>query len=298
VGLKQPIGEDLVVATTNGNTLPATGFGEERTFDFGAGVELTEGKAYAIVITAPDTIPYDMYNWAQTNAAGVEPGYGPGHLTSYDGGLTWINAGSESPDHYHLWFKAYEGANLRDSFVYDFYGGGILYGPWVRYTLDAYMFIASSTYTLTSIVLTLYKFDENSTPGTIFVSIRNTTDWVSKPTNPSPPDGASNVTLGQATVLSWDSGEGATSYNVYYGENEEGLTLVSAGQLGTSYINTDVDYEVNRAWRVDAINGSAIATGDVWTFSTISFYPPTTGEVPTHKRLVAAAENTIWYEDI
>jgi len=147
-----------------------------------------------------------------------------------------------------------------------------------------------------------------------------------KPINPTPANGATDVTLDQATI-SWEDGGGATSYNVYYGENEEGLTLVSEGQSETSFTITGIDYGspfeyvVSRAWRIDAINEYGTTTGDVWTFTTIKLNPPlatglsldsgggnegtgTTGtptgenNIITIKRLVAAAANTIWYEDI
>jgi len=147
-----------------------------------------------------------------------------------------------------------------------------------------------------------------------------------KPINPTPANGATDVTLDQATI-SWEDGGGATSYNVYYGENEEGLTLVSEGQSETSFTITGIDYGspfeyvVSRAWRIDAINEYGTTTGDVWTFTTIKLNPPlatglsldsgggnegtgTTGtptgenNIITIKRLVVAAANTIWYEDI
>lgn len=142
-----------------------------------------------------------------------------------------------------------------------------------------------------------------------------------KPINPTPANAADDVTLDQATIT-WEDGGRATSYDVYYGENEEGLTLVSEGQSGTSFTISGIDYGspfeyvISRTWRIDAVNDAGTTTGDVWTFTTIAFDPPLptgvtldaegeptgtpSGEnvMLTKKRLVAAAENAFYYEDV
>jgi len=155
----------------------------------------------------------------------------------------------------------------------------------------------------------------------------------SKPTTPSPANVADDVVLDQETIT-WEDGGGATSYDVWYGENEAGLTKVSAGQEETSFTISGIDYGspfdyvVSRTWRIDAINAAGTTTGYIWTFTTIVFDPPQvtyvlidggnergpyddppgvegtdwrwTGEsnMITVRRLVAAAYNKIWYEDI
>jgi len=147
-----------------------------------------------------------------------------------------------------------------------------------------------------------------------------------KPINPSPANAATNVTLDQSTIT-WEDGGGATSYNVYYGENEAGLTLVSEGQAGLSFTISGItygspfNYVISRTWRIDAINESGTTTGDVWVFTTIKLAPPlptglsldsgggnegtgTTGTATgenntiTIKKLVVAANSKIWYENI
>lgn len=142
-----------------------------------------------------------------------------------------------------------------------------------------------------------------------------------KPINPTPTNAATNITLDQATI-SWEDGGGATSYDVYYGQNEGGLTLVSEGQTETSFTITGVsygspfDYITSRTWRIDAVNAAGTTTGDVWTFTTIAFDPPLPTGVTldgsgnptgtptgvntmiTVRRLVVAANSKIWYEDI
>jgi len=145
------------------------------------------------------------------------------------------------------------------------------------------------------------------------------------PINPIPTNAANNITLDQKTIT-WEDGGGADTYNVYYGENEIGLTLVSEEQTGVSFTITDIDYGspfdylISRTWRIDATNVSGTTTGDVWTFVTVAFSPPLptgvtldyegdppgeptgtpTGEnnMMSIRRLVVAAESKIWYENI
>ena len=142
-----------------------------------------------------------------------------------------------------------------------------------------------------------------------------------KPINPTPENEASGITL-DGTTVTWEDGGGATSYNVYYGTLSGFLTLLEAGVTDLSYTlrNTNwPSYDQAWYWRIDAVNDVGTTTGDEWYFTTLVFYPPTppgitwddpgndsgytgspTGEnnMVTLKRLVAAAQNTIWYEDI
>ncbi|KKL18436.1 hypothetical protein LCGC14_2475540 [marine sediment metagenome] len=154
-----------------------------------------------------------------------------------------------------------------------------------------------------------------------------------KPINPTPTDAAADVTLDQATIT-WEDGGRATSYDVYYGDTSGSLTLVSSGQAGLSFtvdgitLGSPFDYLITRYWRIDAVNASGTTTGDEWSFVSIAFdqirvsyrlisggngqgpydSPPGvqgtdweyTGEsnMITIKKLIAAANNTIWIEDI
>jgi len=300
MGLRQPTGGDLVSATTNCNTLPAPfpfcGW-EERTFNFGDGVELTGGEAYAIVLRLPDYS--EEYPHGVAICVNCEGGCsGVLGLVSDDGGTTWEVTTTAAPG----WFSTYENGNLRNYCNFEPYICGTWAGNATKWR--SLIFTAPYTYTITSLSLLLCRSEEEDSPGNLVVGIRETEALLpGKPKNPNPVNGATDVLLNQTTI-SWESGGNTQSYNVYYGENEENLSLVSVGQSETSFsivgINygSPFDYEESRAWRIDAVYDSDVTTGDVWTFSTIPFYPPATGEVPTHKRLVAAAENTIWYEDI
>jgi len=161
-----PTGEDLCSGTTNGNTLPESQppppLPEEREITLGAGVELTEGVKYAIVIRAPDASVWtDEAIWALKSVGGYA--VGNRHYSS-DSGLTW---GTSTSD---LWFKTYAGANLKDSFTFEFEErGSILYNS----SWSAQTFTATSTYTITSVILYLYR-KTGASPGTITVGIRDT----------------------------------------------------------------------------------------------------------------------------
>lgn len=299
-----PTGDDLCSGTTNGDTLPTDSF-EERTITLSSSASLLNGKKYAIVVRAPSSAAVSSCRW-YTKYSNKYSGGVSGAST--DSGVTWSQTGL-----YDYWFSTdQESYNPTDSSVYGSFG---------KYIWAFQTFTATSNYSISQVILKLKKA---SSIGTITVGIRNVvgeTYLPSKATNPTPANAADDITLDQASI-SWEDGGGATSYNVYYGENEAGLTLVSAGQAGTSFTLTGIDYGspfdyvISRTWRIDSINDAGTTTGDVWTFTTISFDPPLptgvtldaegeptgtpTGEnvILTVKRLVAAAENAFFYEDV
>lgn len=140
----------------------------------------------------------------------------------------------------------------------------------------------------------------------------------SKPINPTPEHEGTGVTL-HSTTVSWEDGGGAISYNLYYGTLSGFLSLVAEGisELEAILIEGNFDhYGEIYYWRVDAVNDVGVTQGDEWAFTTLIFDPvlptgvtldedgePTgtpTGEsnMVTIKRLIAAANNKIWYEDI
>jgi len=176
-------------------------------------------------------------------------------------------------------------------------------------------------------------FSDDLVSDFMFVEYGNIVSLPEQPINPIPIDTASNVTLDHETIV-WEDGGGATSYNVYYGEDAAGLTLVSAGQAGLSFTISGIDYGspfdyvISRTWRIDAINADGVTPGNEWTFTTIVFdqlrisyvlipggsgagpydSPPGvegtdwswTGEnnMLTVKRLVAVAKDAVFYEDV
>ena len=155
----------------------------------------------------------------------------------------------------------------------------------------------------------------------------------SKAINPTPINAADDVTLDQ-TEVTWEDGGGATSYDVYYGDTSGSLELVSSGQVGLSFtvsgitLGSPYAYVTTRYWRIDSVNAAGTTTGDEWSFTTINFdclrisyvlisggsgagpYDVApgvegtdwrfTGEnnLVTIRKLVAAANNKFWYEEL
>ena len=150
-----------------------------------------------------------------------------------------------------------------------------------------------------------------------------------KPTTPSPTDAASSITLDESP-LSWVSGGDTDTYEVYFRESGDDWTQVGEAQAGLEWTIDfgTLAYGTTYEWRIDATNVHDTTTGDTWSFDTLSFgqirvsyrlisggsgsgpydSPPGTqgtdweytGEsnMLTIKRLVAAANDKIWYESI
>ena len=152
-----------------------------------------------------------------------------------------------------------------------------------------------------------------------------------KPTNPSPTDTVTDITLDE-TPLSWDASAdaGADTYEIYFRESGDDWVLVGVAQAGVSW---DIafgilDYETTYEWRIDATNIYGTTTGDTWSFGSISYdqlqvsyvlISGGSGDGPyddppgvegtdwawtglnnmiTVRRLVVAAYNKIYYENI
>ena len=113
----------------------------------------------------------------------------------------------------------------------------------------------------------------------------------------------------------------AETYNVYFNDGS-GMVQVASGISDTelTVVWGPFDYNMDYSWRVDSVNENGTTTGDVWTFTSLKYDPPLptgvtltdvagsegvptgtpTGEnaVISIKRLVAAANSKIWYEDL
>jgi len=107
----------------------------------------------------------------------------------------------------------------------------------------------------------------------------------------------------------------AETYDVYFSRVGDDLELVASAISELEFqIPYPLEYNAVYQWRVDATNVVGTTTGDVWTFTSTLFYPvlPTgvtldgdgnpTGtalglnNMMTLKRLVAAANNKVYYE--
>ena len=130
---------------------------------------------------------------------------------------------------------------------------------------------------------------DTDTDRDLYFSLWGSEPLPSKATTPAPTDAADDVTLDQAT-LTWVDGGGATSYDVYYGNNADVLAAVDntdttgiyrGNQAGTSFtvagviLGSPYEYVVNRYWRIDSVNAGGTTKGDVWSFTTIRFKPIT-----------------------
>jgi hypothetical protein len=113
--------------------------------------------------------------------------------------------------------------------------------------------------------------DDGTTTGTTWYFLTVSENVPEQPSSPSPSNGATNVTFGQA-MLSWvDPGAGtekaATSFAVRIGlHNDESMIEVAEGPETTVAIGV-VLLPTLFYWRVDATNSYGTTTGNTWTFT-------------------------------
>ncbi|MGA2916669.1 MAG: metallophosphoesterase [Sedimentisphaerales bacterium] len=83
-------------------------------------------------------------------------------------------------------------------------------------------------------------------------------------TNPSPANGATNVSLNP--TLSWTAGQGAASHNVYFGTTSPGT--FQGNQGGTTFNPGTLTANITYYWRIDeVIDSNTVITGTVWSFT-------------------------------
>ena len=153
-----PTGTYLCSGTTDGNTLLEAVSWEEREISLGAGTTLISGVKYAIVVEAPDALTVASLNWNGPNSDDLATGE---FLYSNNAGVDWVDSGR---DH---WFKTKAGAVEKDTHepvTSSWYSGGQI--RWRAQT-----FTASSSYTITSVILKLNRAFGHSI-GDITVSIQ------------------------------------------------------------------------------------------------------------------------------
>jgi len=85
-------------------------------------------------------------------------------------------------------------------------------------------------------------------------------------TGPSPITGAENVSV--ATDLSWTSGPGADSQDVYFGTTHP--PAFRGNQTPTTFDPGILNASTTYYWRIDEVNSSGTTTGAVWSFTTAS----------------------------
>jgi hypothetical protein len=97
-----------------------------------------------------------------------------------------------------------------------------------------------------------------------------TATWPHKASGPRPPHGEAGVYV-TIPSLSWEPALFATEYDVYFGADENVLTL-QATQAATVYpLASTLTPFTPYYWRIDSKNDVGVAEGDIWTFTTGSY---------------------------
>ena len=91
------------------------------------------------------------------------------------------------------------------------------------------------------------------------------------PSNPSPTDGASGISISSA--ISWSGGDpdpdDKVLYDVYFGVTSP-PALVSSGQDPTSYDPGTMSYSTTYYWKIVSSDGQTSTEGEEWEFTTKS----------------------------
>jgi autotransporter-associated beta strand protein len=102
----------------------------------------------------------------------------------------------------------------------------------------------------------------------------------SVPTNPSPANGAQNVTLTNSKLtFSW-TGNNTTSYAIYLGTVSGSLSKLT-DLTTTSYLSPTLNPNTTYYWRVDATNANGTTTGTEWSFRTANIPNAVIGDYRT-----------------
>lgn len=86
---------------------------------------------------------------------------------------------------------------------------------------------------------------------------------------PNPKNGATNQSID--VDISWSGSQGATSYDVYFGEC--GNMQFKGNQPETTYDPGALLSCTAYCWRIDSVNTNGTTTGDEWSFTTGAFVP-------------------------
>ncbi len=195
-----PTGADLASGTTNGNTLTEYGSWTEREITFDSPIELTSGTKYAIVVEASSVVGAAELYWSTR----VDNPYANGdRYGSSNSGSSWTIDVNDD-----VWFKTKASGVEKDdgSFAQDgFNRAESVYGV----NWSAQTFTASSTYTISSVVLKLAKYTAvGGTVETVTVSIRATVVAPGKAQNPTPTDDQEDIKItgiDQLKLLQWEA---------------------------------------------------------------------------------------------
>jgi hypothetical protein len=82
---------------------------------------------------------------------------------------------------------------------------------------------------------------------------------------PEPADGSTGVNID--TTLDWRPGRDAASHQVYFGTDDEALTLVDTS-AEHGYTPASLDFGTTYYWRIDGVGDDDVYPGEVWSFTT------------------------------
>ncbi|MBI4902483.1 MAG: hypothetical protein HY820_02535 [Acidobacteria bacterium] len=233
------------------NTLvwePATDFTGQPSSDTTVNVTVTGVSGYP----GGSTITYSVIIFDPAQGASLQPPV----LVSPANGATSVSIGAT------LSWNASSGATS-----YDVYVGSSNPPPFVGNVSGT-----STTLSGLSSATTYYwKIVAKNASTTASSSVWSFTTAGSGPGAPSlvsPSNGATGV--GTSSALSWSSGSGATSYDVYIGTTNPPPYV--ANTAGLSY-SPSLSAATTYYWKVVSKSGSGSATSAVWSFTTASGFP-------------------------
>jgi len=151
-------------------------------------------------------------------------------------------------------------------------GGAPLSSPDPEYTQYVEACLQANHFCKIDIVGTDLTFNAVKPDGTVidtFALSHGAPPLPGQATNPSPADGATNVSVD--ADLSWTAGDYADSHDVYFGTNPTpGAGEFIRNQTETTYNPGTMAINTTYYWRIDEKNETGTTTGDVWSFTTES----------------------------
>ena len=91
-----------------------------------------------------------------------------------------------------------------------------------------------------------------------------------EPSNPIPPDGATNVSI--YTSLCWTGGDpdgDLVIYDVYFGKNYPPNLIINNQSLNCTYSYAELEFNTKYFWKIVAWDPDGSTEGPIWSFTTI-----------------------------
>jgi hypothetical protein len=332
-GNTNPTGANLIASTSVLASSITTGVNT-----FSLSFSTTEGYSYFVVVSCPagtisnrvDAVGGD--GWLSDDSGSSWAGPGPGQLYAqfFEGAVqrlgTKLLAGGNSGVYGNRWIasqayytvgKAINVSPVDSSINVDVSGGLNL--DWSAGKLatkfDVYLnddlLVSDTTATLyahsgvgLSIFDNTWKINskdvqDNIADGDTWSFCISTSFVITPAINPTPANTATGVS--RTVEFTWEGGNVIgwpvpVSYKIYIDDELAGTSETK------SFSPPALGYNQTVSWRVDTYAGASWAASSTWTFTTATLggYPLPTGEnaISQKRRLIAAAADRIWIEDI